>query len=257
MNVRAGETFRDGLAAGGEGPLMIVIPPGEFVMGKPGGPPSVTPANARVLAQPFAVSVYEVTVADYARFAAASGKRMDERLTDQQEPIRYLAWSDAVAYADWLTSQTGQKYRLPTEAEWEYVARGGTSTDYFFGDDPERLCEFANLADQSTRQIYREWAVAPCDDGYGKLAPVGAYAANPFGLHDVLGNVAEWVQECGMPPYSWASEDGSVVNRGESCDTHSLRGGSWDSQPDSLRVFHRASSRDRGDDHGIRLVKEL
>ncbi len=257
MNVRAGETFRDALSGGGEGPLMIVVPPGRFIMGRPGGPPSVTPAKVRILAQPFAVSVNEVSIADYRRYATAVGARMDDRLTVAEEPMHYVSWSEAAAYTDWLSQQTGQKYRLPTEAEWEYVTRAGTDTDYWFGDDPTRLCEFANLADASAKRIFRDWSVIGCDDGFGKLAPVGSFAPNPFGVHDLLGNVSEWVQECGMPPYADASEDGTVVNRGQSCDTHGIRGGAWDSQPEALRSTRRAFTGSRGDDHGIRLVKDL
>jgi len=257
MKVRVGETFRDALSGGGEGPLMIVVPPGRFVMGTPGGPPSVTPATERILAQPFAVSVNEVSVAEYGRYAASKGRRMDDRLTVAEEPMRYVAWSDSVAYADWLSGQTGQRYRLATEAEWEYVTRAGTDTDYWFGNEPERLCEFANLADRSTKRVFRDWAVVACDDGFEKLAPVGSFPPNPFGLHDLLGNVAEWVLECGVPPYDGAPEDGSVVNRGQSCDTHGIRGGSWDSQPEALRATRRGFSREPGDDKGIRLVKEL
>ncbi|MGE0624790.1 MAG: SUMF1/EgtB/PvdO family nonheme iron enzyme [Pseudomonadales bacterium] len=257
MNVRVGETFRDPLVDGGEGPLMIVVPPGRFVMGTPGGVPSVTPATERLLAQPFAMSVNEVSVAEYARYATAAGARLDDRLIAADEPVRYVSWAESVAYADWLSRQTGQRYRLPTEAEWEYVARAGSVTDYFFGDDPARLCEFANIADQSSKRIFREWSVTACDDGFGRLAPVGSFPPNPFGLHDLLGNVAEWVLECGVPPYDGAPEDGSEVNRGQSCDTHGIRGGAWDSQAEAVRSARRAFSRDRGDDRGIRLVKEL
>jgi len=257
MRVRAGERFFDELAAGGSGPEMVVIPAGTFIMGDPAGPPSMLPATRRILSQPFAVSVYEVTVAEYRRYAGATGVDMDERLTEGREPMRYVTWAEAVAYADWLSRETGARYRLPTEAEWEYVARAGTDTAFWFGDDVERLCEFANLADQSTRTVYREWLVVDCDDGYPKLAPVGTFPANPFGVHDVHGNVSEWVLECGMPPYESAVEDGSVAVPGQSCSTHGVRGGSWDGQPEALQSRRRAYARNRGDDRGIRLLKEL
>jgi formylglycine-generating enzyme required for sulfatase activity len=257
MNVRPGETFRDGLSSGGEGPLMVVVPAGRFVMGQPGGPPSVTPATVRTLSQPFAVSVNEVSVSEYRRYADATGVPIDARLTVPEEPVRYVSWPEAVAYTEWLSRETGSRYRLPTEAEWEYAARAGTDTAYFFGDDPAELCRYANLADLSARRIFRDWTVVDCDDGFERLAPVGSYEPNPFGIHDLLGNVAEWVQECDMPPYSRAPEDGSIVNRDQNCSTHGIRGGSWDGKPDALRVFQRNISRDRGDDRGIRLVKEL
>jgi formylglycine-generating enzyme required for sulfatase activity len=257
MQVVVGEVFRDPLASGGRGPQMIVIPPGSFVMGDPGGPPSMLPATRRILSQPFAVSVNEVSIGEYLRYAEATGVEVDERLLEASEPVRYVRWAEAVAYADWLSSETGGRYRLPTEAEWEYMARAGTDTEFWFGDDVDRLCEFANLADLSTRKIYREWAVLDCDDGYGKLAPVGRFPANPFGVRDVHGNVSEWVLECGMPPYSRAAEDGTEVMVGQSCNTHGVRGGSWDGQPEALRSRRRAYARGRGDDRGIRLLKEL
>jgi serine/threonine-protein kinase PpkA len=257
MRVKAGEVFADELANGGLGPRMIVIPAGRFLMGDPDGPPSMQPATVRTLSQPFAVSVLEISVAEYRRFAQATGTKMDDRLVEDNEPVRYVDWSEAMAYANWLTLETGSKYRLLTEAEWEYVARAGTDSDYWFGDEVGRLCEFANLADLSTKRLYRGWAVLDCDDGFGELAPVGSFPANPFGVHDVHGNVSEWVLECGMPEYRYALEDGAVVMKGQSCSTHGVRGGSWDSQPEALQSRRRGYSRHRGDDRGIRLLKEL
>jgi serine/threonine-protein kinase PpkA len=257
IRVKTGEIFRDELASGGSGPEMVVIPAGSFIMGDPEGPPSMLPATRRTLSQPFAVSVSEVTVAEYQRYASATGVDMDDRLAEARNPMRYVTWAEAVAYADWLSRETGARYRLPTEAEWEYMARAGTDTDFWFGDDAGRLCEFANLADQSTRTIYREWLVVECDDGYPKLAPAGTFPANPFGVRDVHGNVSEWVLECGMPPYEEAVEDGSIPMQGQSCSTHGVRGGSWDGQPEALQSRRRAYARDRGDDRGIRLLKEL
>ena len=257
IQVTAGEIFADELASGGAGPEMIVIPAGSFLMGDPEGPPSMQPATTRTLSQPFAVAINEISVAEYRQFAAATGADMDERLVEEEEPVRYVAWEEAVAYTDWLTRETGSKYRLLTEAEWEYVARAGTDTEYWFGDDLEKLCEFANLADESTRRVYRDWAVLDCDDGFGRLAPVGSFPANPFGLHDVHGNVSEWVLECGMPEYRYAEEDGTVMMKGQSCSTHGVRGGSWDSQPEALRSRRRGYARHRGDDRGFRVLKEL
>ncbi len=259
VQVTAGTTFRDDLASAGSGPQMVVIPAGSFLMGKPGGPPSMTPATTRTLSQPFAVSVNEISVGEYRTFAAATGAELDDRLAEEagDHPVRYVNWAEAVAYADWLTRETGSKYRLLNEAEWEYVARAGTDSAYWFGDEEERLCEFANLADLSTKRVYREWAVLQCDDGFSELAPVGSFPANLFGLHDVHGNVSEWVLECGMPEYSGAVEDGTVVMKGQSCSTHGVRGGSWDSQAEALRSRRRGYARHRGDDRGIRVLKEL
>ncbi len=257
MQFKAGEVFTDELASGGSGPQLVVIPAGSFLMGDPDGPPSLQPATMRTLSQPFAVSVYEVSVAEYRRFAEATGAALDDRLVEASEPVRYVDWTEAVAYTDWLTGETGSRYRLPTEAEWEYMARAGSDGDYWFGDEVARLCEFGNLADLATKRIYRDWAVLDCDDGFGRLAPVGSFPANPFGVHDVHGNVAEWVLECGMPDYRQAEADGAVPIRGQSCDTHGVRGGSWDSQAEALRSRRRGYARHRGDDRGIRLLREL
>ena len=205
------------------------------------------------------MSVYEVNIEEYARFAAATGLTLSPRLieADPREPIRYVGWEDAVAYTQWLTRQSGARYRLPTEAEWEYAARAGTQSDYFHGDEPLQLCTYANLADRSTRRRYREWKVVNCDDGHEKIAPVGSLAVSPFGLHDIYGNAAEWVAECGMPEYSSAPTDGAEAQRTSSCESHGIRGGSWDSQPDELRSAYRNTAGGPNDDRGIRLLREL
>jgi formylglycine-generating enzyme required for sulfatase activity len=257
MDVEAGSRFRDPMAGGGEGPLMVVVPAGRFVMGDAAGPESQRPATVRTLSQPFAMAAFEVSVAEWRRFAAATGVTVDERLQTPEAPVRYVDHDDAVAYTDWLTAETGVRYRLPTEAEWEYAARAGTEGSWHFGDDEAGICTRANLADASARRRYELWMAVECDDGFEAVAPVGSFPANPFGLHDVLGNVSEWVLECGMPPYADADDDGSLVNRGERCSSHGHRGGSWDGDPAALSVTRRAAAFGRKDDVGIRLVREL
>ena len=211
------------------------------------------------ITQPFAVSVREVTIAEYREYAAAKNIDLHKKLADADsgEPIRYVSWEDATRYTNWLTAQSGAKYRLPTEAEWEYVARAGAQSHYFFGDDEQQLCTYANLADQSTKKRYREWLVIDCEDGYEKIGTAGTLEVNPFGLYDVYGNVSEWVAECGMPEYATAPDDGSEADGLESCDSHGFRGGSWDSQPDELRSAYRNTGFSANDDRGIRLLREL
>lgn len=201
----------------------------------------------------------EVRVADYLLFETATGQGSDARLKDLpgDEPVRFVGWEDAVAYADWLSAQTGARYRLPSEAEWEYAARAGSSTDYSFGNDPAQLCRFANLADQSTHKVFGDWEVVDCDDGFPRIAPVGRFQPNAFGLHDMHGNVAEWVLECGMPSYQGAPLDGRPAEDGRSCQSHGFRGGSWDGQAHALRSAHRGANSGPGDDRGIRLLREL
>ena len=106
-----------------------------------------------------------------------------------------VSWYGAVAYIDWLNqeTETGKKYRLPTEAEWEYAARAGTSTVRFWGDSPDDACQYANVYDQtSKKENGYSWKNHNCDDGYSNTAPIGSFLANSFGLHDMLGNVWEW-----------------------------------------------------------------
>jgi len=259
IDVRAGDILEDPLRSAGTAPRLVVLPGGEFQMGDDQGPPSLRPARRIRLTQPFAMSVTEVSVRDYLQFLNATHRPVDARLAAAaaDEPARHLTWEDAVAYADWLTEQTGAHYRLPSESEWEYAARAGTNSAYSFGDDQASLCRYANLADQSTHRVYRDWQVVGCDDGFARIAPVGRLQPNAFGLHDMHGNVSEWVLECGMPDYAGAPDDGRPADDGSGCQSHGFRGGTWDDQADALRVFQRGASGAARDDRGIRLLREL
>lgn len=259
MSVTPGKVVRDTLAEGGKGPEMVVLPAGSFRMGRNAGPPSEQPQHEIVLSQPFAVSRYEITVGEYLRYAHTENVAVHDKVktANLRHPMAYITFQEAAAYADWLSKQTGQKYRLLSEAEWEYAAGAGASSTYFYGEEVERLCEFANLADKSTRKVFRDWDTVRCDDGQVRPGPVGSYAPNPFGLHDVYGNVSEWVLECGMPSYAKARADGSARSEGIGCSSHSHRGGSWDSTADELRTGYRNTARSANDDRGIRLLREL
>ncbi|MFU8817038.1 MAG: SUMF1/EgtB/PvdO family nonheme iron enzyme [Pseudomonadales bacterium] len=259
MNVVPGSRLRDRLAAGGQGPALVVIPPGEFIMGSDDGPPSERPARRVVLTEPFAVGVYEVRVDEYRRFATATGRALDARLVeaDAALPVTLVRAADAAAYADWLTEQTGHRYRLLSEAEWEYVARAGSTSNYAFGDAAADLCRYANVADLSIPRRPVGMAVVACDDGFPQLAPVGSFLANGFGVHDMHGNVAEWVLECGMPEYAGAPDDGSPARDGGHCPTHGVRGGSWDGSADDARSAKRAVAASPSGARGIRLLREL
>jgi len=259
LQVTPGRRFRDELAAGGQGPQLVVLPAGTFVMGSGDGPPSERPPREIRLTQPFAVSVYEVTVADYAAFAAAAGVTLPAEVRESPPdlPMRRVTFDAAAAYADWLTAQTGHRYRLPTEAEWEYLARAGSRSEYFFGDDAEALCRYGNVGDVSLGRRYRTYGAADCDDGFVELAPVGSFPANGFGVHDVIGNVAEWVRECGLPPYAGAVSDGSAQDDHPGCTTRGVRGGSWDAGTAAARSAKRNIAASASGDRGIRLVREL
>jgi len=165
----------------------------------------------------------------------------------ENRPVTNVTWVDARAYVDWLSRVTKQKYRLPTEAEWEYAAQSGSTGPYSFGDKIEQLCEYANGADQSLRAAFLE--AAPCKDGYAReTAPVASFRANGFGLHDMHGNVWEWVDGC------WKA--GAAAE--QHCD-RIARGGSWRSPPQYLRSSSRTTFPEKHarSTLGFRVVREL
>ena len=145
---------------------------------------------------------------------------------------------------------------MPTEAEWEFFARAGVKTSFPEGNNADNLCEFANIADQSTRKRFRGWDVAECTDGYSTTAPVGRFKANRFGLFDTLGNVSEWVADCWYHNYEDAHLDGRAIAGDERC-SRVVRGGSWDSDPTTARLSFRESSSQGNDDRGLRVVREF
>jgi formylglycine-generating enzyme required for sulfatase activity/serine/threonine protein phosphatase PrpC len=238
--------FRDPLRSGGSGPEMVMLPGGRFEMG--GVPTTLNPEEQprhRVVVPPLAVSRHEVTFAEYDRFARATGRRLPPSgdLDRDEHPVTHVTWDDAFAYAQWLSRETGQRYRLPSEAEWEYAARGGTATLYWWGNDAGK-------------------GNAHCFDCKSGLHPrqsarVGYFKANPFGLHDTAGNVAEWVHDCFHPSYVGAPEDGSVWDGGD-CTRRVVRGGSFSSPASALRSPSRQTlAPTQGYDNvGIRVVRE-
>jgi formylglycine-generating enzyme required for sulfatase activity len=259
MQVQVGQELGDGLRSGGQAPTMVIMPAGEFVMGDDTGSFSEKPARTVVLTQPFAVSKTEVRIADYLLFAKATGKAMPVKLNTQDPNVAmaYVSYEDAHGYIQWLSKETGEKYRMLSEAEWEYVARAGSTSDYFFGNDPLQLCQFANVADQSVKQSYSDWQVLDCDDGMVRVSPVGQLAAHPFGLYDIYGNVSEWVSDCGMESYQKARRDGLPTEEGVGCATHGFRGGSWDSGAAEAKSVYRNSASSAIDDRGIRIARDL
>lgn len=165
-----------------------------------------------------------------------------------------IGWDDARAYVAWLSEHSGVKYRLPSAAGWEFAARGGTSTAWYWGSTTEDQCRNANGADESTEFPWR----IECSDGYAKTSLVGSYRSNAFGLHDVLGNACEWVQDCFNRSYVGAPADGSAWEEG-GCASRVLRGASWASTSKYLRAAHRggALTSFRGDCTGFRVARSL
>ncbi len=222
----------------GAGPEMVRVPGGAFLMGSAesvdvfaGGVPQHEVQVGR-----FAISAREVTVAEYGRFAGGKGGKASL-------PVTFVSWDQAVAYTQWLSRQTGKRYRLPTEAEWEYAARGGSTTPYWWGRE----------LGQNQAQCFA------CESSFDprKPAPVGSFKPNAFGLYDTVGNVEEWVLDCPHESYEGAPTDGGVFGGGD-CTKRVVRGGAFSSGPNTLR----ASSRNRfartsgNDGIGFRVVRE-
>ena len=263
--VQPGRKFRDGLSSGGEGPLLVVVGTGTFRMGSDDGPSDERPARRVEVAQPFAIGVFETTRGEFEKFRTNDGKTAtasnspgpDEMSPESRArlPITGVSWDDSQDYVDWLSEETGHRYRLPSEAEWEYVARGGTTEAYYFGNDVGSLCEHANVADATYERTYPKPGVASCSDGTLRLAVVGGFAANAFGVHDVLGNVEEWVADCWHRNYRGAPSGQRA--RSGNCGDHVVRGGAWDSTPEESTVSYRSFSSRGSGTRGIRVVREL
>ena len=200
-------------------PEMVAIPGGSFRMGCVSGlncRDDEKPVH-RVRVASFELSKYEVTFEEYDRFIAATGRRSpkDEGWGRGRRPVINVSWDDAVAYTKWLSEQTGERYRLPSEAEWEYAARAGSTTKYGWGNDIGH--NRANCDGCGSQWVE-------------KTAPVGSFNPNAFGLHDMHGNLWEWVQDCWNGSYQGAPADGSAWTSGD-CERRVLRGGSWLEQP--------------------------
>ncbi|MDE1895415.1 MAG: SUMF1/EgtB/PvdO family nonheme iron enzyme, partial [Xanthomonadaceae bacterium] len=278
----------------GQTPAMVVIPTGHFEMGAPdnarGRLEAATPQHEVTLAKGFAMARSDVTVGQFREFVRASGyvpdsvrlggasvydgrsgaMRDDSGATWEDDyagskasdnlPVVNVSWNDANAYAAWLSQRTGKRYRLPSEAEFEYAMRGGTTSRYWWGNGvPERKVE--NLTGSEDRSRHgRSWSNAfrGYRDGYWGPAPVMSFAPNPFGLYDIDGNVSEWVADCWHDNYIRAPVDGSAwVNPG--CSARVLRGGSWGSSPEQVTSDYRqgADSDIRSGRVGFRVVREL
>ena len=229
-------------------PEMVVIPAGRFRMGCVSGrncQDDERPVH-EVQVPSFALGVYEVTLEEYERFARATGRRRpNDRGWGRDRPVIYVSWEDAQAYAAWLSDETGEDYRLPSESEWEYAARAGTTTQYSWGQDIGR--NRANCDGCGSR-----W-----DDD--ETAPAGSFAANDWGLHDMHGNVWEWVEDCWHENYARAPRDGSAWTSGGDCGHRMLRGGAWYSNPASLRSAYRFNlgADARSEIYGFRVSRTL
>mgnify|MGYP001009337106 CR=1 FL=1 len=172
-------------------------------------------------------------------------------------PVVCVSWNDANRYAEWLTQQTGQAYRLPTEAEWEYAARAGTTGARYWGEDPDQACRYASVADQMKGPGDRSWKTKhDCTDGYWYSAPVGSFQPNGWKLNDMLGNVWEWTCSAYAKEYDGSE---SKCSKKDTTDPLAVRGGSWDSKPAGVRSANRGryDPAHRTRDQGFRLARSL
>jgi formylglycine-generating enzyme required for sulfatase activity len=172
-------------------------------------------------------------------------------------PVESVSWDEARQFVRLMTLFGRGRYRLPSEAEWEYAARAGTTTARYWGERSEGACAFENVGDLSLKKVAPESIAAGCDDGYVYTAPVGKFKPNPFSLHDMLGNVAQWTEDCYVKDYADARADGGSVSTMD-CISRVIRGGSWDSTPRDVRAAFRYYYAPGGrlDDNGFRLVRK-
>jgi len=234
-----------------DGPEMISIPTGNFFMGNKDDPLTM-PVHKVAINKAFAMSKYEITFDDYDMFAQATNRALpgDNRWGRGSRPVINVSFEDARAYASWLSETTGKKYRLPTESEWEYVARAETNSIFWWGDD---------VKDASGRANCRRGCNSKFSGLFGaKTAPVGSYPANGFGIYDTAGNVSEWVEDCFTENYTLHPKNGQAMVV-KSCASHVVRGGSAKDNAERLanhiRDYHRTEIFDV---HlGFRVVMEL
>jgi formylglycine-generating enzyme required for sulfatase activity len=227
-------------------PKLISLSAGAFTMGSNSSDPSEKPAHRVTLGKPFAIGKYEVTVEEWNACVEASAcQRMGQYASpNPKAPIRDVSWDDAQQYLKWLSTTSGKKYRLPSEAEWEYAARGGTATRYWWGD--QMATGKANC-----KECGPPWEI----EG---PANAGSFAANPFGLFDMNGSVWEWVGDCWHNSYKEAPNDGSVWDQAN-CNARVIRGGSW-REPASYMVSSTRFKYDasvRHSQNGFRVARDV
>ncbi len=249
-------------------PEMVNIPAGSFRMGNINNFKSkegkwAELRNALVAAElpvhkvdikAFRLGKYEVTFEQYDAFAEATGRPKPDDMGNGRgrQPVGNVTWLEAVAYAEWLSQQTGKKFRLASEAEWQYAARAGTTTEYYWGNEADH--NFANYGKDECCDLHVSGA-----DKWLNAAPVGQFPPNRFGLHDMLGNVNEFAQDCMNPNYVGAPTDGSAWTTGD-CSRPVTLGGQFHSDPDMLRVAarigHPSKDADRMINFGFRVAQD-
>jgi formylglycine-generating enzyme required for sulfatase activity len=279
-------------------PEMVVIPAGTAILGASAedrfSNPDELPERRFEIRAPFAVSRYEITRDQYAAFVRATSRAVGgDCLTDRvkrgdwqidanttfrdpgfaqegNHPVACVNWDEAQAYVAWLNTQTRGGYRLLTEVEWEYVARGGAQQNFVYpwGNDQTRGCPFANVFDRSVLTAkysamdtsgYKVFDPMDCEDGVLNTAPVGSLQPNAFGVYDIIGNVAEWIEDCYNPARDQLAESGAPPSSTAPCARRLMKGGSWGSLAHNVRIAERIPypATHRDDSIGIRVAKTL
>jgi formylglycine-generating enzyme required for sulfatase activity len=238
---------------------MVVVPAGSFMMGSPaseaGREGDEGPQHQGTVPRALAVGKFEVTFAEWDACVSGGGcggyQPSDDGWGRENRPVIHVSWDDVQSYLTWLSGKTGRPYRLLSEAEWEYTARAGTATPYFWGETASR--DHANYGQNTCCA-----GLAQGSDKWENTSPVGSFPPNAFGLHDMLGNVWEWTQDCQNGSYDGAPSDGSAWTTGD-CGLHVLRGGSWFSDPSFFRSAIRDwdSTGDSNYDGGFRVARTL
>ena len=255
-----GKVWRDPVT----GMEFVRVPGGCFEMGSPSGEEgrhsNEGPVH-EVCVDEFWMGKFEVTNAQYRQFRSVHNSKdyKGNSLNGDNQPAVYVSWEDAKAFAKWLSEKSGGRYqfRLPTEAEWEYACRAGTSTARYWGDDPDDACGYANVHDQTSKRVNKfDWSHHECDDGYAVTAPVGSFKPNAFGLYDMLGNIWEWCEDIySGDAYSKHQRNNPIYVDGGSYRV--IRGGSWSDGPGYVRSANRGGNSPGGrhDDLGFRLLR--
>lgn len=255
----AEQTFRDC----SECPEMVGIPAGEFVMGS--NRQRESPVHSVRNIPSFAIGSREITRDQFAAFVTATHRPSGEGCLSRDatgarafvkgatwlspgimqtghHPAVCVTFADAVAYVGWLSKFTGYTYRLPSEAEWEYSARAGSTTPWFWGRDRSQACQYANVPNVQTSKLGASPdSIFSCEDGYADTAPVGTYRQNGFGLYEVLGNVWEWVEDCWHDSYMGASGGGKAWIAGADYSIRTVRGGGSVASRTTLSVSARTA----------------
>jgi sulfatase modifying factor 1 len=286
--VAAEQSFRDAPWS----PQMVVIPPGRFEMGaseaetKKEGKSTEKgswerPIHPVVVTHAFAMGKLDVTRAEFKRFLAETHRSTDggcmvyehqvwaidptksffdpASTVDDRYPATCVDWRDATAYVQWLSKATGHRYRLPTEAEWEYAARAGTTGPRWWGDRRLGLCGYLNGADASYDRAYpgQVRVDRSCDDGYVQTSPLGIFPPNPFGLYDMYGDVEQWTEDCFADSYVGAPGEADTPVHANDCQRFAVRGGTWHSDAPLFRAANRGflPASMRASSVGFRVVR--